>query len=460
MDGTCDDPTYAWTTWLNYDKPNNTDGDWETLGNIPRMHVCDNPSGVQARTFGPGATDVVHINKDSGFWCINDENPEQCADFEVQFCCPKYRTGPCEPESGHSWTGWYNDEWEKKNQRLWVSNRMEVEVLQPYGDGGACANPTASEIRVRPTGSSSFQATMWEYAAHLIDHLSPDAYRCYNEEQVYGYKCVDMEIRYCCPNKLQVGECEELGYAWTEYLDGDDPDYDGDWETRNQFTQSQVCANPIAVQANPKDSGSTAMTHIDIDMGFYCLNEEQPIGTLCADFEVRYCCPKMQLNECDQKGWEWTPWLDRDDPDGTGDWENLHAFEPNQACLNPTAVRAMDLLPGIKNSDQVTHLDLSGFYCFNDEQSNGLPCSDFAVSFCCPVDNPVTCETAQCGPNEWCLETADGPICKCGDDDFNDDWDSADYIELEDGECIPTTSPVDKVSVQKISKIRKNFIKF
>ena len=105
----------------------------------------------------------------------------------------------------------------------------------------------------------------------------------------------------------------------------------------------------------------------------------------------------------------------------------------------------MDLLPGIKNSDQVTHLDLTGFYCFNDEQTNGLPCSDFAVSFCCPTDDPVTCETAQCGPNEWCLETAEGPICKCGDDDFNDDWDNSDFVELEDGECIPTISPVDKV---------------
>ena len=76
--------------------------------------------------------------------------------FKVQWCCPKYKTAECD-DPGHTWTGWYNDEWNKKNERLWVSNRQELELLQPYGDGGACANPTASEIRVRPTGSSAFQ---------------------------------------------------------------------------------------------------------------------------------------------------------------------------------------------------------------------------------------------------------------------------------------------------------------
>lgn len=169
------------------------------------------------------------------------------------------------------------------------------------------------------------------------------------------------------------------------------------------------------------------MTHIDNDLGFYCLNSEQAFGGLCADFEVRYCCPVMQVGECNKKGWEWTAWLDRDQPDGTGDWENLHAFEPNQACQNPSAVRAKDLWTYTsavgQSSDMVTHLDLTGFYCINDEQTNGLGCSDFAVSFCCPVDEDVTCETAHCDENEWCLETAAGPRCKCGDDDFNDDHD-------------------------------------
>ena len=129
MDGTCDDEDYYWTKWVNADSPVGSDGDWETLGKFARMNVCANPSGIQAKTSGPGATDVLHIHKESGFWCINAENPSECADFSVRFCCPKYKTGECSDE-GHSWTGWYNDEWNKKNERVWVSNEAELELLQ------------------------------------------------------------------------------------------------------------------------------------------------------------------------------------------------------------------------------------------------------------------------------------------------------------------------------------------
>ena len=85
MDGTCDDADYDWTIWLNVDSPANSDGDYETLGKMTRMNVCENPTGIKARTNGPGAKEVFHIHKDAGFWCINDENPSQCADFEVSF---------------------------------------------------------------------------------------------------------------------------------------------------------------------------------------------------------------------------------------------------------------------------------------------------------------------------------------------------------------------------------------
>ena len=72
--------------------------------------VCGNPTGIQARTTGDGAADYVHIHRDAGFWCLNSENPEECADFEVRFCCELYRTGDCVTDD-HEWTGmlffWY-----------------------------------------------------------------------------------------------------------------------------------------------------------------------------------------------------------------------------------------------------------------------------------------------------------------------------------------------------------------
>merc|ERR1711892_1283351 len=140
MDSTCDDPAYGWTRYMNTSTPSETDGDYETLGNFARLSVCDNPTGIRARASGLGATENVHINVNSGFWCVNDENSEECADWDVQFCCPMYKTGDCTAEQG-SWTGWYNDEWQKKNERIWVSSREERETLQMYGDGAACANP-------------------------------------------------------------------------------------------------------------------------------------------------------------------------------------------------------------------------------------------------------------------------------------------------------------------------------
>ena len=173
MDGTCDDPSYDWTPWMNSGGVDD-DGDWETLARFTRHEVCENPTGIQARSTGVGGADYLHIHKDAGFWCLNSENPEDCADFEVRFCCELYRTGDCRDSPDHQWTGWYNDEWGKKNERLWVSNKVEEELLQWYGDGGACRFPTQSEIRVRPTGSASFQHTIWEYSKNLVHHLKPD----------------------------------------------------------------------------------------------------------------------------------------------------------------------------------------------------------------------------------------------------------------------------------------------
>ena len=201
---------------------------------------------------------------------------------------------------------------------------------------------------------------------------------------------------------------------------------DGDWEIKSNMPAGAVCPSPMGIEARALDNGVQDHFHIDFDLGFYCVNEEQEFGNICADFEVRYCCPKWQLGECDIKGYEWTDWLDRDDPDGVGDYELLGAFDPYEACKSPIAVKAKDIGPD--GSILITHIDLeTGFYCLNHEQTNGKSCSDFAVSFCCPVQE-LTCEDVieenLCPDNKWCLETAEGPVCKCGDDDFTDDWDT------------------------------------
>ena len=82
---------------------------------------------------------------------------------------------------------------------------------------------------------------------------------------------------------------------------------------------------------------STAVTHVDLEWGFWCKNSEQPDEN-CADFQVRYCCPKTQELACDKEGYAWTVWLDRDDPVDSGDWENKDGFDANVVCKTPHAV--------------------------------------------------------------------------------------------------------------------------
>ena len=48
-----------------------------------------------------------------------------------------------------------------------------------------------------------------------------------------------------------------------------------------------VCENPIGIEAEALDGGSQELVHIDLEMGFYCVNDEQGFGTICADFKGR-----------------------------------------------------------------------------------------------------------------------------------------------------------------------------
>ena len=49
----------------------------------------------------------THIDTDTGFWCINSENPDTfgCSDYKVSFCCPQTSEGTCDAY-GHSWGAW------------------------------------------------------------------------------------------------------------------------------------------------------------------------------------------------------------------------------------------------------------------------------------------------------------------------------------------------------------------
>lgn len=485
--GECQTDVYKWTNWLNSDSPDGP-GDQELIHNFAQNQICQTPLAIQARTVSNvGNAENLHINLESGFLCLNDKNQGQCADFEVRFCCPIFKTGECD-QRGYVWTGWYNDDRDepsnRRAQKLWVSSSQEIEEVQVYGEGGACRSPLASHVRVRPTGSTSFQTVMTEYAKELKFDLTPSKYHCVNEGQDNDRKCVDMEISFCCPASLEVRSststsstsnsmldngwngdgwmdglgrltdieaggdgfsCTESGYEWSQAINVDNPNSDGDWETLFNHPIGSTCANPTAIKATPLDDGAMDVYHLHLDFGFYCLNSEQNDGNVCADFEVQYCCPKYQIGHCNLKGYDWTDWLNNDIPADSGDWELLASLNPNQACSHPTGVKVKDV--GIGGSVNPTHLSLRGFYCLNEEQPAGLKCADFAVSYCCPVANEINCEKADCGENRWCMETITGSKCICGDDDYNDDSDDDDFILTEQGTCLPADLNDSKTTV-------------
>lgn len=86
----------------------------------------------------------------------------------------------------------------------------------------------------------------------------------------------------------------------------------------------------------------------------------------------------------------WTQWFDRDDPSGTGDWENLgslHIENPGMICPNPLAIQVQTLngLTVAQTGDVIYRSDTTtGFVCRNRDQS-GKICNDYRVRFSCPL---------------------------------------------------------------------------
>ncbi|XP_013855200.1 cell migration-inducing and hyaluronan-binding protein [Austrofundulus limnaeus] len=84
----------------------------------------------------------------------------------------------------------------------------------------------------------------------------------------------------------------------------------------------------------------------------------------------------------------WTPWFDRDNPSGTGDWETLSILKdehPGKICDIPQEAEALTL-----SGQTVTQAGenifvndkTSGFACRNEDQPDNI-CFDYKVRFSC-----------------------------------------------------------------------------
>jgi hypothetical protein len=79
----------TWTTWKNRDTPSGV-GDYETL--VDFTGVCQNPSAIDCTTVNDvdytQTGQKVVCSTNVGLTCKNSENPTQCKDYKVRFCCP------------------------------------------------------------------------------------------------------------------------------------------------------------------------------------------------------------------------------------------------------------------------------------------------------------------------------------------------------------------------------------
>ena len=161
---------------------------------------------------------------------------------------------------------------------------------------------------------------------------------------------------------------------WTEWFDRDNPSGTGDWENLVNFN---VCSGQsiIDVQARRIDNGLPAeyagqiFIAYDTTVGFICRNDDQR----CSDYEVQFKCQSY-----------WTEWFDRDDPSGTGDWENLVNFNvcSGQTPTGITARRISDKLPAeYTGQTLLSYSPGTGLVCKNDD--NNQNCFDYEVRFKC-----------------------------------------------------------------------------
>lgn len=84
-------------------------------------------------------------------------------------------------------------------------------------------------------------------------------------------------------------------------------------------------------------AGSTGETvHVDLAVGCYCKNDEN--GGACKyDYQVRFQCCKDSPSGQNPV---WTPWFDRDNTGGNGDYEGLSDLikEGNDICPAPIKI--------------------------------------------------------------------------------------------------------------------------
>jgi len=359
------DCTGQWTPWNDRDNPSGT-GDWEMANLFTDDNICRYPVAAEARIIGTTSlttTEVVSFSS-AGLKCINgDQLSGSCSDYEIRFCCGDMAVGEC--TGSGQWSTWKN----RDNPRL--SGDSEL-LIWWFTDDDLCLDPVAAEARIVGTTSLSITENVDFSLAGLI---------CNNADQLSG-RCSDYEVRFCCveTTNLVVGVCTG---QWSSWKDRDDPSGSGDSELLVDFTDDDLCLDPVAAQARIIDT--TSLTTIEVVSfslsGLSCVHSAQTSGS-CSDYEIRFCCREITNLVVGDCTGQWSSWKDRDDPSSSGDYELLNLFTDDDICANPFAAEARIVGSAVLTTTENVFFSLAGLRCINRAQLVGV-CSDYEVRFCC-----------------------------------------------------------------------------
>ncbi|XP_077422338.1 mucin-5AC-like [Vanacampus margaritifer] len=380
----------CWTRWYDRDDPSQT-GDFETLDDLRRensMEICHVPIQIEAQTVSGDSVDTTGetirlFDTTRGFACVNaDQSSGHCSDYRVRFRCP---LNFCPDEE--CWTPWFD--------RDNPSGKGDFETLPDLHKENPwkiCKHPIKIEIKTTSGDSASSTGDVI-YAAD-----TDVGFVCRNCDQPHRGKCADYQVRFLCPLEFcKPKECK------TPWFDRDNPGGTGDFELLENLQNenpNKICLFPLDIEVktvagNSLSSTGDAISVLDANTGFVCKNEDQRDGT-CSDYQVRFTCPNefCKEHEC------WTPWLDRDNPTGAGDFETIDKLRheyPYQICPTPLQIE-VETIHGfsVAATGDIIHVaDVkTGFICENYNQKHGI-CSDYHVRFRCPLDfcKPPECWT-------------------------------------------------------------------
>uniref|UniRef100_A0A673N032 Si:dkey-205h13.2 n=1 Tax=Sinocyclocheilus rhinocerous TaxID=307959 RepID=A0A673N032_9TELE len=170
------------------------------------------------------------------------------------------------------------------------------------------------------------------------------------------------------------------GNIFQVWFDSDNPNTNGgDSELLTVLLSvyhGYICPNPLGIEAQTISGQPAIFQTILTETCFL-------ICLLCADYKVRFTCPEDWCSsEC------MTPWFDRDNPGGLGDYETLSLTlitYPLQVCAQPIAIEVATIsgTPVLPPGNNFQVFDpLQGFECVNNQQGGGV-CQDYKVRYTC-----------------------------------------------------------------------------